>query len=161
EFGSAGFSNFPFALFSSISNIIYPLSPAQVAPPVASLTPPYDVISTFDPALKLPYTLEWNITIQRSLGRSQAVTASYVGAEGRRLLQQERLNFIPSVNPNFTTVFLTANKATSDYHALQAQVQRRLSRGLQAVASYTWSHGIDEDSAANTARVIKRGNSDF
>jgi hypothetical protein len=61
------------------------------------------------------------------------------------------------------------NAATSDYHALQLQFQRRLSRGLQALASYTWSHSIDiasADSAFNlpTTKIdpgIDRGSSDF
>src|SRR5262249_41173467 len=61
------------------------------------------------------------------------------------------------------------NTATSDYHALQLQFQRRLSRRLQTLASYTWSHSIDStsnDSAAN-APIGKvnldqeRGASDF
>jgi hypothetical protein len=38
------------------------------------------------------------------------------------------------------------NLAKSDYHALQLQYKRRLSRGLQALASYTWSHSIDINS---------------
>jgi Carboxypeptidase regulatory-like domain/TonB dependent receptor/TonB-dependent Receptor Plug Domain len=161
EFGSIGFTQFPFTATRSLS-ITFPLSPAQVAPPsLPSLTPPYGTLTTFDPALKLPYTLEWNVALQRSIGQSQAVTVSYVGAAGRRLLQQRRLNLGPSINPNFTVVFLTTNKATSDYHAFQAQFQRRLSRGLQALASYTWSHAIDEDSAGNTLRLPKRGNANF
>jgi len=45
-----------------------------------------------DPALKLPYTLQWNIAVEQSLGRSQALTVSYVGAVGRRLLQLTQLN---------------------------------------------------------------------
>jgi hypothetical protein len=38
---------------------------------------------------------------------------------------------------------------TSDYDALQTQFRRRLSRGLQALASYTWSHSIDTASAGS------------
>jgi Carboxypeptidase regulatory-like domain/TonB dependent receptor len=35
---------------------------------------------------------------------------------------------------------------TSNYSALQAQVRKRLSIGLQFTASYTWSHSLDEQS---------------
>jgi len=76
------------------------------------------------------------------------------------------------VNPNFQVVELTDNSATSDYHALQVKFQRRLSRGLQALASYAWSHSIDiasSDTAAGSLSTpatiaspqIDRGNSDF
>jgi hypothetical protein len=44
---------------------------------------------------------------------------------------------------------------------LQAQFQRRLSRGLQALVSYTWSHALDDDSIGFTSRVPVRGNADF
>ena len=37
-------------------------------------------------------------------------------------------------------------EGVSNYDALQAQVKRRLSNGLQFTASYTWSHGLDEQS---------------
>src|SRR4030095_10997002 len=51
----------------------------------------------------------------------------------------------------------------------QLQFQRRLSRGLQALTSYTWSHSIDiasADSAFNSSTTkidpkIDRGSSDF
>jgi hypothetical protein len=76
------------------------------------------------------------------------------------LLQRQQLS-LSSINPNFTTVLLNTNRATSDYDAFQAQFQRRLSRGLQALMSYTWSHAIDEDSAGDTRRAIRRGNADF
>jgi hypothetical protein len=48
-----------------------------------------------------------------------------------------------NVNPDFQFVSLSDNSATSDYHGLQLKFQRRLSRGLQGLASYTFSHSID------------------
>src|SRR6185369_11930280 len=116
----------------------------------------------FDPDLELPYALEWSLTAEQSLGKSQTITASYVATAGRRLLVQQRLN-LAGVNSKFPTVRLFTNGATSDYHSLQVQMQRRLSRGLQALGSYTWSHAIDTAStdvfASNS--VLIRGNSDF
>jgi hypothetical protein len=65
---------------------------------------------------------------------------AYVGATGRRLGRVERLQ---NPNPNFTRISVVRNDATSDYHALQTQFQRRLSRGLQALISYTFAKSLD------------------
>jgi hypothetical protein len=157
---STAFVGFPF-LAGRSTTVTYPLVAAQVAPPsLPTLTPPFPFMTVFDPALKLPYTLQWNLASEHSLGKSQSVTVSYVGAAGRRLLQQ-RVQSLGSINPSFTFLTLATNKATSDYHALQAQFQRRLSRGLQALASYTWSHAIDEDSQSNNTVAPQRGNAIF
>jgi len=75
-------------------------------------------------------------------------------------------------NPDFQFVNVTNNSATSDYHALQVKFQRRLSRGLQGLASYSFSHSIDSAStdafatylntpAAFASPNVDRGNSDF
>ncbi len=153
---------FPYVSSRVLFNLSYPLSPPQVAPATVPvpLTPPFPSFYAFDPALRLPYTLQWNFAVQQSIGKSQAVTVSYVGAAGRRLLQATQLD-LSKINPSFTTVFLTRNRATSDYDALQAQFQRRLSRGWQALVSYTWSHALDDDSDGNTLRVAQRGNAAF
>jgi hypothetical protein len=37
-------------------------------------------------------------------------------------------------------------EGTSNYNALQVQVRKRLSNGLQFTGSYTWSHALDEQS---------------
>ena len=101
----------------------------------------------FDPNFKLPRTFQWNVAVERSLGSRQSITASYVAALGRRLLRIEVLRGPSLPNPNFSRVRVVRNDATSDYHALQLQFQRRLSRGLQALASYSWLHSIDSASA--------------
>src|SRR5262249_18498150 len=92
---------------------------------------------------------------EKSVGSQQTITASYVAAAGRRLLRREVLSGSTLANPKFTTVIVTTNGADSDYHALQLQFQRRLSRGLQALASYTWSHSIDDASSKFNRYVPK------
>lgn len=94
---------------------------------------------------KLPYTLQWNLTLEQSLGEQQTVTTSYVGSVGRRLVWVQG-NYLAPVNPDIGSVIINRNASTSDYHALQIQYQRRLSNGLQALTSYVWSHSIDNNS---------------
>jgi hypothetical protein len=93
--------------------------------------------------LKLPQTYQWNISLEQPMGTSQSLSLTYIGAIGRDLLRATQLL---NVNPNFQAVVLTDNTATSDYHALQLKFQRRLSRGLQALASYSFSRSIDNAS---------------
>jgi hypothetical protein len=75
-------------------------------------------------------------------------------------------------NPNLLAAELFGNTATSNYSALQLQFNRRMSRGLQALASYTWSHSIDDGSAGSYGEnsnnlpgtfnsSANRGSSDF
>jgi len=48
---------------------------------------------------------------------------------------------------------------TSNYQALQIQFQRSVSKGVQALAAYTWSHALDYGSNA-TALPLQRANAD-
>jgi hypothetical protein len=122
-----------------------------------------------DPHLKLPRTYQWNVALEQSIGNNQSLSATYVGASGRQLL---RVTNLFSVNPNFDFIALTDNSATSDYNALQVKFERRLSRGLQALGSYSWSHSIDiasTDAIATNINTpgqvanpsVDRGNSSF
>lgn len=156
------FTRYPFATrIAPIVGVVFPLSPELAALPTFNPPPPF-TINGYDPQLKLPYTLQWNTTLEYLLGSNQVVSASYVGAAGRRLL---RTQIMSNPNPTFSFVSYTNNGATSDYHAMQLQFERRLSRGLQALASYTWAHAIDEisDEQLTTGSInnVVRGNADF
>jgi len=123
----------------------YPLGPSAAAPPAITVpTATSGLLFSIDPDLKLPYTLEWNIAFEQSLGKEQTLSASYVGAKGSRLLQSAQVQ-----TPAFAFAQLVTNAGTSDYDALQLQFRRRLSRGLQMLASYTWAHSIDNGSAGS------------
>lgn len=143
---------FPYGGVAPFFNTPFPLTAAQAAPPPVNLTSPTNIdVRAFDPNLKLPRTYEWNISVEQSLGTNQTISASYVGAAGRRLLRQET---ITAPNATFGSISITRNAATSDYRALQFEFQRRLSRGLQALASYTWAKSFDNVSLDTVNTLI-------
>lgn len=197
-----GFNSFPFNVFRTITNpaqLQFPAPDALLQPPpfLDASNPPFSSsFFVFERNFQLPYTLQWNVSVEKALTKTDVVTVSYVGAAARRLLRLEQLrNFnqafaqqrfglpdaITVINPAIfgpapstsplagSDVNITRNGASSDYHALQAQYQRRLTRGLQILASYTWSKSIDDVSdetitglppgAVNLA--VERGPSDF
>jgi len=138
---------YPFGATASIYGGTFPLSASAAAPP--PITVPANgsgTVAAFDPNVRLPYTLQWNVALEQALGKQQTVSASYIGAVGRRLLQTESI-FTP--NPTFFVAELTGNAASSNYNALQIQFNRKLSHGFQALASFTWSHSIDDGSAGS------------
>ena len=171
EFGNTiSTGTYPFGATKTTFGGTFPLNAAMAAPPpVSAANLESDTLYAFDPRLKLPYVWQWNVALEQGLGREQSISASYIGSIGRRLIQTA---VISSPNPNFETADLIANAATSDYEAMQLQFQRRLAAGLQVIASYTWSHSIDDASAGspgNSANNLvpninasaNRGPSDF
>ena len=150
-----GSSAYPFGAFAYITGIpsggtaMFPLSPDNAKAPqiVAPDATNGGTLAASDPNLRLPYILQWNVAVEQALGRQQTLSVSYIGATGRRLIQTA---YILSPNLNYSSANLVTNAGTSDYNALQLQFQRRLSRGLQALASYSWSHSIDTGSAGSS-----------
>ncbi|MGB7439221.1 MAG: TonB-dependent receptor [Candidatus Acidiferrum sp.] len=130
-------------------------------------TPPYPNLYLFDRNLELPYSQQWNVALEKALGADQAISVTYVGQVGRRLLNNES-SFAPT--PLVSEFFeVTRNVGTSDYNALQVSFRRALSHHFQAIANYAWSHSIDEASGDNNGGIplsispiqLDRGNSDF
>lgn len=155
--GSAGFLGPGFYATNSASRAAFPYTPYAVGPVITNPpTPPYGAVRAYAAHLQLPYTLETNFSLEQALGKAQKLTVSYVGAFGRKLLENRSLNLRP-INPNMSPLILSSNGLTSDYNALQAQYQRRLSAGLQALASYTWSNCFDYGSS-NIDYPSRRGN---
>jgi len=160
----------PLGAFRFPGRVPFPFTDAQIAPPVIPPSATLTDLFVFNPNLKLPYTLEWNVAIEQALGAQQAVSVSYIGASGRRLLQATQVNSPPS-NPSIVDGVFEDNTAASNYNALEVQFRRRYSHGLQMLASWTYSHSIDDASAgsyggrSNTniagATVDNRGDSDF
>jgi carboxypeptidase family protein len=166
QVGSFGYDGVGFASRTSFGSLLG--SPTNFPAPVSILTPivnpptaPYtdSAVYAYPTHLQLPYTLEWNTSVEQAFGASQVFTVSYIGSAGRRLLAQSSLD-VSAINPNFVTIDLFRNGLTSEYQALQLQYRRRLVRGLSALVSYTFAHSIDYGSN-DAALPYVRGNSDF
>jgi hypothetical protein len=163
-----------------------------VTPPAPKLTLPVsnggnDIL--VDPNFKLPYVHQFNFTLEQQIGTQQSITASYVGALGRRLMGNllypagaGNISVFGQINPitgvaTPDSLQIYGNYSFSDYHALQTKFQRQFAGGLSALVSYTWSHSIDDASvnhfgpnivlptpstlAGGLPIALLRGNSDF
>jgi hypothetical protein len=109
-----------------------------------------------------PSAIEWNVSLEESLGSKQTVTVGYVASLGRNLTHFQEYN-LAKVNPEFGYAYLYENGPGSNYNSLQAEYQRQMSHGLQMLAAYTWAHAIDWASTEEYSAQfpLQRGNSNF
>ena len=160
-----GPSTFPYSTTKLVFGGTLPLSPVDAIPAPVGPVPSNSTIVAFEPNFKLPYTLQYSFGVEQSLDTNQSLSVSYVGARGRRLLRKE----IFPLSPQFLFVSVIRNAGTSDFNSLQVQYNRRLSRGLQALANYTFAQSLDTASSESSSFVSvtridprqDRGPSDF
>lgn len=148
-----------------------------------------------------PYSVAWNLGVQRVLRDDYTVEVRYLGNRGVHLpfqinpnrpaiVQPDRtlptylqrpsqaeldalslnLTMLPIGNsygrwfdagfPNAITAFTPQGNST--YHGLATQVNKRFARNYQFVGAYTWSHNIDDSTAAlNSTVTTPRRPQDF
>jgi hypothetical protein len=159
--GLTGYTNAPFQTIEYLGSVMASAIPT-LTPPAINLTPsqPYILWGLCDPNLRLPYTYQWNLSVDQALAPKNTLTLSYVGNLGRRLLFQQLYYASTVVNPEFLEIFLTTNAAASGYNALQIQDQGQVAPGMRLIASYTWSHARDNVSSASSDFPPEWGNSD-
>lgn len=145
---------FPFARSRTVSNtaIQDPVFFAQVPPLL--LNPPYPRLFAYYRDLESPRTYQYSFAIEQPMGASNSFSLSYVGAAGRKLGRVESL--LPAVlgNASFTRIDAVSSQANSDYNSLQAQFKRRMTKGLQALLSYTWGKSLDTSSDESNANFL-------
>ncbi|MFN0102470.1 MAG: carboxypeptidase regulatory-like domain-containing protein [Bryobacteraceae bacterium] len=74
---AAGFPYFRQRIF--LQGTSFPLPEELAKPPEFSLTPPIAAIYGASRGLRLPATYQWNVTLERALGRSRVASVGYVG----------------------------------------------------------------------------------
>ena len=115
-------------------------------------TPDTTPAITGNPWNRTPYVMQWNFGLQREVAPNTVLSADYVGTRGRRLMMQLQYNtaVTPAPGdisarqpfPQFGPFALDTNEGKSDYDSLQTKIERRFSKGLTFLASYTWSKAI-------------------
>jgi hypothetical protein len=171
--GTLGQIRFPFERTTPLTgaNLVFPLTPQGFALlPAPNAVPSATnraILTTADPNLKLPLSYQFNLTVDQTIGKDQVLSVAYVGNRGRRLIRSE--SYVYAAPNPFNRVTILRNAGESQYDSMQIQFARRLSRGLQALASYTWAHAIDTGSNDSSTGIplaladpnADRGNSNF
>lgn len=122
-----------------------------------SREPPFGAATGVPLEIRSPYSYQYNLNLQYQLAQAMMVQAGYVGSRGIKLLRARVVNFllpfgpIPgpvtgSRDPRYDLVQTNETSSQSVYNSFQLSVNRRLSRGLQFLANYTWSHSLDDAS---------------
>lgn len=114
------------------------------------------------PDYKDPRSQQWNFDVQRQFPGGIALTVAYVGSKSTRLDYTGYANASPAANPTGTpaaaidatrlipwmvpTLRYSQSIGIGNYHALEAQMQKRFSNGLMTMLSYTWAKSLDNSS---------------
>jgi hypothetical protein len=157
-----------------------------VAPPPGSLID-FSIyypmgISVNDHNLSTPYSMNYNLTIERELPGRTILRVGYVGSKAYNLISSYSFNsttpagvqacltdpkngtgkgcsdnpdsqpvLFPSHYPLPGDVFgnsgMQHSNGWSNYNSLQITADKRVSHGLEFLASYTWSHSLDTSSS--------------
>ncbi|MBI3046754.1 MAG: TonB-dependent receptor [Acidobacteria bacterium] len=156
---------FPYNRTVRRTSVPFPAEEYLAQAPPLSLAPPYtgQDFTIVDAGHALPRTWQWSLGVDHSFD-TQRISATYTGHAGRRLLRRYFYAFDAArpLNPAFPAARLNVTRNdpgwgdSSDYHALQVQYSRRLSRGLQALASYTLARATDSGSDDATVNLADR-----
>ena len=182
--GSSGnLRNPPFILNPIIPNNTM----ASTFVPGVTLTNRPGNIEALETGYKTPSSYNWSIGVRRELGWGTSMDATYAGSVGRNLEMYYDLNAVAdgtryldtnpaardpgSTNPTavlapeflrpysgYQSIRVRGNSGTSDYHALQLQVNRRYIRGVQFGGAYTLqrARGLADEDPGNLVITLNR-----
>jgi hypothetical protein len=145
----------------------------SVAVPGATVSP-----SSADTEFDNAYVQSWNFNIQRELKSDLAVSAGYFGSKGTHLRITRNLNqtFLnAALNPvrpmpalsltspiapgvPLQNITFREGSTNSSYNALWVTATKRLSKGFQFNASYTYSKSIDVNSQSSQGVTVQDSN---
>ncbi len=144
---------------------------AASQPSASSLISPSNV----QPDISTPAVLNWNLRIEQRVAPNTSLTLGYIGSHGYHQVlsgDQNEPAFVTCPNAACpaslaagTVYYPTTVKANplvanttswfssgiSNYHALEVDLRRSFSNGLQFRGVYTWSKNLDDGSAWNTS----------
>ena len=147
-----------------------PAFPATLSDLPPGFTRPLQSIVTMDPDFATQYTILSNVQLERALTDDFSVSVGYVNSLGRNMPVLVDTNLVPTGQtladgrPIFSTAVTSATRVNQTfnhvdtfqsigkgtYNALTVTVNKRMSHGFQAQASYTLAKGEDTSPLTGT-----------
>jgi hypothetical protein len=129
----------------------------------------------WDPNLRNPYTMNWDLSTQYQLSRTYVLEFLYQGSAGVGLIEDWNINVFPvdyGANnpalraaayaapqnylpfPNFGAINYRSNFGHSTYHSGTVRLERRFAQGLIFQTFFTLSKAIDEQDTDNSGSGV-------
>ncbi len=136
-----------------------PARPTPVDPATYRLPPNNTVqLRSWPTRNTIPYVQQWNLSLQKELGKSTVAEINYVGNSGVKLYGAYEGNQ-PTPGPGAVnarrplagivtsgSVLTVAPWVTSKYNGISARLERRFNRGYSWLAVYTFGRSLDMQS---------------
>jgi len=113
-----------------------------------------DFIEGMDPHFRDPASAQWNVTVERELGKNWSIRSSYIGSNAYRLPEEVNLNqlpptttpYDPTLRPfkDWGRLLTVSNIAFANYQAWDTQVNHRFGGGLYLQGTYTWAKNLSD-----------------
>jgi hypothetical protein len=105
-----------------------------------------------------PQMYQWSFTVDRQLDRNTGLRLSYIGNKSTHMPWAPDVNQMapdtrffsqrPNTDrpfPNWGLIFSRDAGANTSYHSMQAEVNRRFSKGLSFTSAYTWAKSLGDN----------------
>jgi hypothetical protein len=155
----------PFNTTQSLKNV--QLAGLQITPgssnPAGSKISP----SGIQPDAYTPTVLSWTFKVEQEIAPNTSLGLGYVGSHGYHEMLSVDANIpvpvisssgaisypkgAPLANPNLANTTTWFSEGLSSYNALEVDVNRRMSHGLQLRGVYTFSRSLDDGTALNSS----------
>jgi hypothetical protein len=115
--------------------------------------PAFTGLGGTDPYARIPYTQQWNLSIQRAFKTNWLLEAAYIGNNAHKLEGHQNINNpLPGLGdiqlrrpyPEFGTVGIAKTIFNSNYNSMQWTLKHQFGHGFSILAGYTWSKWLDD-----------------
>jgi len=116
-----------------------------------------------EPHPKRNYVMQWNLNVQQQLAPNLTAMVAYVGSRGihqpfrvddadMAIPTPTQYGYVfdpnaPRLNDNYGSIRELVYRGHSYFNALETQIAKRMSHGLQAQGVFTWAKSVDTSSA--------------
>jgi hypothetical protein len=126
-------------------NLRYPITNANTLQFVRNPNAPWSNTS-INTDFPNPYSLQWNLSVQRQITGSVAIETAYVGSRGVKLNYVRDQNQVDRLtgarNPAFGQFRYYDTSDSSRYHSWQSSLRKRMSRDFLFNLHYTYSNNL-------------------
>lgn len=124
--------------------------------------------TTFAPKMPTSYVEQWNLAVQRLLGKNWLFTADYVGSENHHGYYFSNVNLASLPGPNDTNASSAADInsrrpfqaiqgnltqdskwGSANYNGFETQIRKSFSGGFEITSNFVWQESMDTGSSDN------------